>query len=174
MDSHKNKWIPQWKRDEQAKLLKAQQMEEQSKKGVEKTEDNFPALAPAPTIKRVWGGDKKFSDLAKEWSQDNQEKADKEKYMAEFEKSKMTSYNNFVLPTFNCVNKYVEEDEPEESEDELPVPEDSVWTVVNYTKNKRNKEKDMEEIANRPPTPDEDSSVWQDKKLNETYWDERT
>jgi hypothetical protein len=38
-------------------------------------------------------------------------KADKEKYMAEFEKSKSASYNNFVLPTFNCVNNYVEEDD---------------------------------------------------------------
>jgi hypothetical protein len=168
------KWVPSWKISEEAKAAKKQQMEDERLKGLEKTENNFPALAPASTNLRVWGGVKKFSDLAKEWNTDAQQKLEKEKQMADFEKT-TAGTNHFVMPTFNNSHRFVETTdfvEPDETEP-LNIPADSVWKVVDYSKNRRRKEKNIEEIANRPPTPEEDGTVWPEKDLNETCWDER-
>jgi len=79
------------------------------------------------------------------------------------------------MPTFSNKHRYVEKPdfiEPEEPE-QAPIPTDSVWKVVDYSKNRRRKEKNMEEIANRPPTPEDDGTVWPEKDLNETCWEER-
>ena len=171
---NKTKWVPQWKIDEQAKLAKHKEMEVELQKGLEKTDSNFPVLGSLPTNLRVWSGGKKFSDLAKEWDTDSQQKAENEKKMAEFEKS-TNVINHFVLPKFNNTRRFVETSdfvEPEETT-EFPTLPDSVWTVVDRYKNKRRKEKNMEEIANRPPTPEEDGTVWPEKDSNETCWDER-
>lgn len=170
-DFNNIKWVPTWKATEQAKLAKQKEMEAELQKGLVKSEDNFPALVPTPTSTRVWGGEKKFSDLAKEWDVDSQLKAEKEKQLAEFEKTKTTP-GHFVMPTFNNTQRFIEKPdfvEPEES-DQMNIPADSVWKVVDYGKNRRRKEKNMEEIANRPPTPEEDGTVWPDK---DQTWEDR-
>ena len=171
---NKMKWVPEWKRNEQDKQAKKQQMELEAQKNLEKTDDNFPALVSLPTSVKVWGGDKKFSDLAREWDKDSQEKAEKEKQMADFEKTRGGS-SQFVMPTFNNKHYYVEKTdfiEPVEHQ-HVQIPEDSVWKVVDHSKVRNRKEKDMEAIANRPPTPEEDGTVWPSKDLNQTCWDER-
>lgn len=173
-DFNNIKWVPTWKAAEQAKMAKQKEQDVELEKGLIKTEDNFPALVPTATSKRVWGGDKKFSDLAKEWDKDSQEKAEKERQMAEFEKTK-TMPGHFVMPTFNNTHRFVETTdytEPDEPE-QVNVPADSVWKVVDYSKNRRRKEKNMEEIANRPLTPEEDGTVWPEKDLNQTCWEDR-
>lgn len=175
MDS-KAKWVPKWKLDEQAKIVKAEQADVEMQKGIEKTEDNFPSLVPAPTTMRVWGGEKTFSELAKEWHSDTEQKLENEKNMAEFEKSKDSS-NLFVMPTFTHKHYFTEKaesvDETDEEEEQGPAPTDSVWTLVDRRKMRRRKEKDMEEIANRPPTPEENETTWPEHNLNETCWDDR-
>ena len=171
---NKIKWVPEWKRHEQEKQAKKQQLELEAQKGLEKTDDNFPGLVAVPTSIKVWGGDKKFSDLAREWDRDSQEKSEKEKHMAEFEKTRGGT-SQFVMPTFNNKRYYVEKPEFIEPEEDkhVPIPDDSVWKVVDHSKVRNRKEKDMEELANRPPTPEEDGTVWPVKGTNETCWDER-
>ena len=167
------KWVPTWKAAEQAKMTKQKEQDVELQKALVKTEDNFPALVPTPTSTRVWGGDKKFSDLAKEWDTDSQLKAEKAAQMAEFEKTK-TAPSHFVMPKFNNTRRFVETTdfvEPEDSE-QMNIPADSVWKVVDYSKNRRHKEKNMEEIANRPLTPEEEGTVWTEKDMGQT-WEER-
>jgi len=170
---NKVKWIPSWKLSEEAKAVKKQQVDEENLKNVEKTEENFPPLIAAPTNLRVWGGEKKFSELAKNWDSETQEKMTKEKEMAEFNKSSLAPVR-FVMPTFKNSKRFVETTDSVESEEveQTKVPSDSVWKVVDYSKNRR-KERNMEEIANRPPSPEGDGTVWPEKDLNETCWDER-
>ena len=161
-----NKFVPQWKRDDLAKLDKKKQEEENLQNGLLKTESNFPTLTTATNM-RVWSGGKKFSELAKDWERDEREKNEKEKQLAEFANTK--SMTHFVMPIFSNTRRFVEKEdflEPEETT-EVPVPPDSVWTVVDRYKHKRRKEKDMEEIANRPPTPEDDDSVWPEKDSHE-------
>ena len=169
MDS--NKWVPQWKRDSAAKLDKKKQEDENLQNGLVKTEDNFPILTTATNM-RVWSGSKKFSDLAKDWDREEREKNENDKQLAEFAKTKSTQ---FVMPTFSNVRRFVEKAEFDEEDEtaEVRVPPDSVWTAVDRYKHKRRKEKNMEEIANRPPTPEDDNTVWPEKETNETCWDER-
>lgn len=165
------KWVPTWKAVEQAKIAKQKEVEAELQKGLVKTEENFPALVPTPTSTRVWGGDKKFSDLAKEWDSETQMKIEKEKQMIEFEKTK-TAPSHFVMPKFNNTHRFVETAdfvEPEEAEHEQ-IPSDSVWKVVDRSKNKRRKEKNMEEVADRPPTPEENGTVWPE---HDQTWEER-
>jgi len=172
--NNNSKWIPTWKATEQAKMATQKELNDDVQKGLTKTEDNFPALVPTPTSTRVWGGDKKFSDLAKEWDTDTQLKAEKAAQMAEFEKTK-TMPGRFIMPKFNNKQHYVEKsDFIEDNEpEEMKIPADSVWKVVDYSKNRRHKEKNMEEIANRPLTPEEEGTAWVEKDLNQTCWEDR-
>lgn len=173
-DFNNIKWVPTWKAAEQAKLVSQKEEETHLQNELVKTDDNFPALVPTATSARVWGGGKKFSDLAKEWDADSQLKAERERQMAEFEKTK-TVPGQFVMPTFNNTHRFVETTdfiEPDEPE-QVNIPEDSVWKVVDYSKNRRRKEKNMEEIANRPPTPEEDGTIWPERDLNQTCWEDR-
>jgi hypothetical protein len=50
-------------------------------------------------------------------------------------------------------------------------PYDSEWKLVDRAKVK--KVKTLEELAKRPPSPEEDGTVWKEAELHETCWEER-
>lgn len=134
-------------------------------------EEEFPNLRNAPSKMNVWGGAKKFSDLARDWdTKDKQEKQIKK--IEESQKNVSFARNYVHLPRFHNKGNFVEpEDEEQEQVEEKqetnPDDPESGWvTVVNK---KPRKKKNMEEIADRPPTPEE-NTVWNQQE--ETCWDD--
>lgn len=162
MDSHKN-WIPQWRLDKEK-----QEKEEAIKavKDLENTEANFPVLSKSAVSTKKWIG-KSFKSLASEWK----DYADNEKFEEDQMKAIIDIDNQshfvFVLPKFDNNHRY------EEEEEESPKKEvnEFEWTVVDRTKVR--KVRDMDEYLNRPPTPEDDGTVWKETELHETCWEER-
>lgn len=135
-------------------------------------ESAFPALGKTvQTTKPAWG--KKFSELASEWK----EKEEEEKVLEPIKKEE----KEISLPRFNPVHTFVEKDETPQSE----VEDTSDWTTVDRTakklaqlarKQKREDERlkrldDGEEFESEHS---EDETCWNDgPAAHETCWDER-
>jgi len=126
-------------------------------------ENEFPQLGASGGAKPVWTG-RSFAALAEDWSKVPVEKKEEE------EKEKEPDAE-FVLPRFNNVRRFVEEDDTE--------PEQKVeaeWKFVAPRKFHVKKEVDLDILF---PDPDKESNrqetVWKDNgpALHETVWDER-
>jgi hypothetical protein len=121
-----------------------------------------------------WGGKKTFASLAAEW--------DEHAKIAELDKQqeeKDTTFNRktvMPLPRFHNVRRFVESEEEESVEDQpqqTSNPDDEGWVLVDRKKYRR--EKTLEEKLNRPPTPENDGTVWDGNapEEHETCWDQR-
>lgn len=169
---------PQWEIAEEQRAAKDQlrvTAEEEMRKNIELTEDNFPALGEPASKVTVWGGTKSFAALAVEW--DEQSKMEEKQQDNSEESTTVFRRRNVLpLPQFHNVHRFIEpEDYQEDEQPSKPTPvEDDGWITVDRRKYRR--QKTIEEKLARPPTPDQnDGSVWNDQAQEEhdTCWDER-
>jgi len=168
----------QWQVEKESEEREQQRKEAELEKKREFTEDNFPSLGEAPKTMKVWGERKSFASLAVEWSEktklDELENKQKEK---EEQDILFHRRPNAPLPRFHNIHRFVEPEDVESEDDEAPPqkvdPEEEGWTLVDRAKRRR--EKTIEEKLNRPPTPENDESVWNGDapEEHETCWDER-
>lgn len=135
-------------------------------------EEEFPALSTSTTASiKVWGGTKKFADLAKQLEEKKQEESLKKQIETTVKKSH-TLTDHYVmdvrLPHFNVVSNFTDEEVPAPP---LEKVDEDEWTTVSHYK--KRKQKSIEEIANRPITPpDEPETNWDDAEFNEdTQWE---
>jgi hypothetical protein len=169
---------PQWEIAEEERLMKEQlrvSMEEGKRKNVELTENNFPALGTPAVKASVWGGSKTFAALAVEWDEKVKKEELENKEQEKEEPANVFRRRNAVpLPQFHNVHRFVEpEDDESEEQASKPTPvEDDGWVTVDRRKYRR--QKTIEEKLARPPTPENDDSVWNDNAQDEhdTCWDE--
>lgn len=151
---------------------------------LEKTENNFPSLGGASKAAPSWSG-RKFSELAADWKRDDDDRKAEEDRK---KNSKHVDDNFFILPKFNNVRRFVEEDEYDEEEYygethetsiQEPVENDETgWTSVSNRKVRKQKVLPSINDENFMRDPDEDEkpkddSVWNGPLEHETYWDER-
>lgn len=164
--SSSKKYVPPSKRTQMNKFEILDEPEEEVEK---KVEEEFPSLVAQTTTAKPkqWEGKRKFSELAIQADL----RAKDEKYREEIEKS-MQKYNNYnhYLPKFDNVGRFIEpEDEQYQPVEERLVEEDDGWTTVKNSKSR--KAKNIEEIANRPPTPEEKPSA-NEEFQEDSYWDQ--
>jgi hypothetical protein len=162
----KNTWKPQWRIDKEVKDQKQREAAAELAKGLVDNDSNFPKLSTVAVNNVAWVGKPTFKEIVSI-------PKEPEQIVEEVREIPIGAYqtNNFVfaLPRFKSTYRRHEEDEQEEEVSEEPTQ--SEWTLVDRTKVR--KPKNMEEIANRPPTPDEDGTVWEKNEVNETCWEER-
>jgi hypothetical protein len=170
----------QWQLEKEEEERKAVLQQEELEKKKEFTEENFPTLGSAPTGVKVWGGQKTFASLAVEWNKKAEQDEIEQKQRERDEEDVMsTRRSNVPLPRFHNVHRFVEPEDYDENLEEEdvsqqpPNPEDQGWTVVDRAKRRR--QKTFEEKMNRPPTPENDDTVWNGDAAyeHETCWDER-
>lgn len=158
--NRKSQW--QLEKEEEEKQQKLKEAELEQKR--EFTEDNFPTLGEAPSSVKVWGERKTFASLAVEWSEktklDDLEEKQKEK---EEQDIMFHRRPNAPLPRFHNIHRFVEPEDVESDSDTEQAPskvdtEDQGWVLVD--RKKRRREKTIEEKLNRPPTPENDDTVW--------------
>lgn len=182
MDSQRNRsWKPQWKIDREKQEEKDKQAAAEALRGLTDNEKNFPSLVKSTAVPTTtkWVGKTSFKELACEWNDHAEnEKVEEQRNKTLADMDNVPSHFTFALPKFNNTRRYQEEYEDEsesESESEKPpVKKDSSesgWTLVDRVKLK--KVKTIEEIMDRPPSPDDNGTVWKDSELHETCWDER-
>lgn len=164
---------PQWEIAEEQRLLKEQarlSAEEDRRKNIEFTENNFPSLVAPATKVTICDRSKSFAALAVEWD----EKSKQEDLQQEEEPVQVFRRRNAMpLPQFHNVHRFIEpEDDDYEPESKLRVQEDDEWVTVDRRKYRR--QKTIEEKLARPPTPENDGSVWNDgmQETGDTCWDE--
>ena len=122
-------------------------------------ETDFPQLGAGGVSKPAPAGPS-FAKLAEEWGKDAEEK----KAIKESEK---VEEEHFVLPRFNNVRNFVEQDE-----EKVKAPAQE-WTVVQNRKFHKKKEMSLEEKFPEPDDSGEDT-VWNTGPAeHETCWDER-
>lgn len=179
MSSYRNNrnrrdYVPKWKQEENAKKAE----EDAKLKSLQNTEDNFPSLGGnmvAP--KQSWStGTASFRDLASEWRQ----KDEMEKMNAESTKSETVLFPEVVLPKFNNVHRYTddevvgpelaednEDEKKSEDEKKFEQSEDDEWVTVQHKKPKKDKgAKKSEEIQKLTEEDFETSSQGSDTVWN--------
>jgi hypothetical protein len=170
----------QWQLDKEEEERKKAIEEAELEKKKEFNEDNFPALGEAPISVKVWGEKKTFAALAVEWNKKSEQDAVEQKHKEKEEQDAAFYHrrSNAPLPRFHNIHRFVEpedgEDDLEEEDiDALPPNPDEEWTLVDRAKRRR--QKTFEEKMARPPTPENDDTVWNGDAPNEheTCWDER-
>jgi len=169
MHSRRN-YKSQWEIEQEEAEQRKKNQEQEAEKKREINEENFPSLnGDLPAKMSVWGGKKSFASLATEWDEKSKkDEVEKQLQEKEVQSHEMYRRSNIPLPKFYNVHRFVE---PEDStpEQEEQKQEESEWKLVDHRKYRR--EKSIEEIANRPPTPEE-TTVWNDEDHHETCWDE--
>ena len=159
-----NKYVPPSKRVQNNKFELLNEPEEEVEK---KIEDDFPSLVTTTVSKpKQWEGKKKFSELAVQCEL----RAKEQQFHQEVEKSMQKyNYNNY-LPKFDNVGRFVEpEDDYQEVTKEKYIEDEDGWTTVKNVKAR--KTKNIEEIAERPPTPEEKSD-WLNELPDDSDWNE--
>lgn len=168
----KSKWELD-EEDRQSAEKKKIEEEEYRKRNCEVTDTNFPSLGNPPTKMSVWGGTKSFAAMAAEWDE-KKKNDDIEKLQQKREEVHIYHRQNIPLPHFHNIGKFVEpEDDYEDNKTtKNENTEDSGWTVVDTKKYRR--EKTLEERLNRPPTPENGDSVWNNDapEEHETCWED--
>ena len=184
MSSEKSKYIPPHLRNK--KQTASEVCSSQGEAPNEKPyEQQFPAISRPSTVARVWGGKSSFAEKAKEWSEH-----DKLQELARDEKIREdallnTMYPPKIIPRFQNIRRFVEEDEDEEDQNESEKPnsneDDEGWTLVEsrqrkpkiinkkFDENGSESENSVEETTNS----NDDKPYDDEKPSNETYWDER-
>jgi hypothetical protein len=156
------KYVPPAKRVQANKFELLDEPEEEVE---QKKEEEFPTLTPAVVPKtNQWEGKRKFSEMAVQCEL----RAKEQKFHDEVEKSmQKNNYNNY-LPKFDNIGRFIEpEDEYRPVTNEKNIEDDDGWTTVKNLKAR--KAKNIEEIANRPPTPEEKSD-WDNDVPDDTDW----
>jgi hypothetical protein len=158
------KYIPPQARVQNNKFEILDEPEEQVEK---KKEEDFPSLvlaAKSVAKGNQWEGKRKFSEMAVQCEL----RAKEQQFHNEIEKSMQKyNYNNY-LPKFDNVGRFIEpEDDYEQENKENYIKDDDGWTTVKNIKAR--KAKNLEEIAERPPTPEEKSD-WDNNCLDDTDW----
>ncbi len=167
---------PQWEIAEEERRAKEQlklSAEEERRKNVELTDNNFPSLGSPVSKATAWGGAKSFAALAVEWDEKTKME-EKQQEKVEEPTTVFRRRNALPLPQFHNVRRFVEPEEEEEQPSKPTPVEDDGWVTVDRRKYRR--QKTIEEKLARPPTPDQNNdSVWNNDapEENETCWDER-
>jgi hypothetical protein len=167
-----SKYVPPHKRNTNVpsnkfEVLNIDDEEEEIVKPEEKKEE-FPSLVTTTNaVTKTWEGSKKFSDVAVQYKIRSEE----QKTINEIENNVNMRYgNNRDLPVFHNPGRFIEpeDDNVYNYSKRVKVEEnDEGWTSV--SNKKLRKPKNMEEIANRPPTPEEER--WDDPDKDNS-WDE--
>lgn len=113
---------PHWEVEKEAQDRLAEEMRKEQERGLENTEENFPALGTSSTVARRWGG-RKFNDLAQQWKVDEDEKRE----MQELKKEAPVTEFGFVLPKFNNVHHFHEK---EDAQEKKCIQTDHEWVTV--------------------------------------------
>ena len=168
---------PYWQIQKEQEELLLEENKRQQERGLEDTEDNFPALGGTVVNNSasVWTGTRTFSRLATEWKEDELKRKEEEE-----RQKNLSAYTEFMLPRFRNIHRFGEpEDEyyNQEISDQPPLtePTKNEWKVVDRRKYRKPKpEFDFnEEDVNAPHENDEDGTVWGGTEEHETCWDER-
>ena len=135
---------------------------------IETKEESFPALGTSVSP-RSWGSPtKKFSSLAMEWKERDDEKALSEEI--DRERAKRSTTQN-VLPMFRPSRKFIEDPQPDEATDSVVNGGDG-WTDVVRTKIRKPKtERQVDD--NDEESDEKDGTCWDDEENEESCWDER-
>ena len=174
-NNRKSQWQLEKEEEEQRKVVQQQELEKKK----EFNEDNFPTLGSGATSVKVWGEKKTFAALAVEWNKKAEQDAMEQKHREKEEQEAVLFHRraNVPLPRFHNVHRFVEPEdddgELEEENEKSVTPEEEGWTLVDRAKYRR--QKTFEEKMARPPTPENDDTVWNGDTPNEheTCWDER-
>jgi len=162
---------PRWQIEEDMKQAEEEEKRKQAERGLERTEENFPALGNAGAKQMTWSG-RKFTELASEWK----EETDREKEARELEE-KRTDDSDFVLPRFHNIRRFAEPEERlDETVEEKPVDEEGQWETVNRKVRKEKRELTFEELEEKyggECDAEEDGTVWGAPEEHQTCWDER-
>lgn len=111
--------------------------QEEIERGLQPTEENFPALGTASAKPKTWGG-RKFTELASEWRKETEDK----KAANESGVSTEKSADVFVMPMFRPSRVYVEEEDNYQTEKVTPEPvvvnsDETEWITVDHTAKKQ-------------------------------------
>lgn len=172
---------PQWEIEEQQKKAADEEIRKQAERGLERTEENFPALVSGPVKQTSWSG-RKFNELASEWKED----ADREKEIADREKEAEVIYAKraddapFVLPRFHNIRRFAEPEEelfeprPTQKSDNPDDSDGGVWETVLPKIRKEKRELTFEELDAKYAAEsgeEDDGTVWGAPEEHETCWD---
>lgn len=150
--------------------------QEAIERGLQRTEENFPALGSASAKTVSWGG-RKFTELVTEWK----DKDEQEKVIKEGTALPEKTSDVFVMPVFRPRRFYVEEDDTPLPDEYVPcaplpvAPEDDGWVTVDNSAKKQaraaRKQARMEERLRRMDEgeelePEEDG----DEEQDDTCW----
>lgn len=142
---------------------------------VTQPEKTLPEASPQVADVKVstWGNKKTFATLAAEW--DEQSKIVELEKQQEDKDQMFSRKTVMLLPRFHNVRRFVEAEEEavEEKAPQTSNSDDAGWVTVDRKKYRR--EKTIEEKLNRPPTPENDGTVWDGTgaEEHETCWDQR-
>jgi hypothetical protein len=140
-------------------------------------EEEFPLLVANPTPVHVWSGNKSFVQMVGEFK----EKHELETQKQQTEKLDQIKFQRVQqhLPYISNVHNFIEPEDdnyvPQPEPKRQKMEDDDGWVTVDHRKYR--KQKSIEEIANRPPTPPEqnEDSVWNTEELeeHETCWEDK-
>lgn len=149
--------------------IEAEETRKATHRGLDKTEENFPALGNI-TRSATWNtNSRKFSELALDWKNDEDSRKESE------EREKETTRKEtgvFVLPMFRNTRRFSDTEEPPQEEVPAQQNEDDTWTRIDKKKYYKPKvertlcQEDSEEKN------EEDETVWSAPEEHETCWDE--
>jgi len=141
------------------------------KNALEQTVENYPPLANAQVVKSKWAGDRKFTDLASEWSSTSAIQKEEE----EIAKSRSRNQEySFILPRFQNIHRFEEPEDNEIQESANPIKEDEDgWNTVKRIKvRKLKQDKTLLELEKETAESSEpDETVWNQPQEYETCWD---
>jgi len=136
------------------------------------TETNFPAIGGS-VCKTTAAWNNKFSDLASDWKQADDEKKD-EDYRQEKRRQEQLNKQRVVLPNFYNRRRFAEpgdEAQPEATEELQSSPvEDDEWTTVVRKTRKPKPEIDYSAEQESSEEQIEEDTVWNNQE-DVQYWD---
>jgi hypothetical protein len=148
--------------------IEAEETRKARHRGLDKTEENFPALGKI-TQSATWNtNSRKFSELASDWKNDEDSRKESE------EREKETTRKEtgvFVLPMFRHTRRFSHTEEPEQEEAPAPKNEDDTWTCIEKKKYKPKADRSLSHEDTEEKN-EEDDTVWSAPEEHETCWDE--
>jgi len=160
---------PRWEIEEDEKKAELAEMQRRAERGLERTEENFPALGNGATRQMSWDG-RKFNELAAEWK----EQTDRENEVVQEEKHEIS----FSLPRFHNVRRFAEPEEEifEPRPVKKSVDDEGEWNTVTRKPRKEKRELTFDELEAKyggEVDEDDDATVWGGTEEHQTCWDER-
>lgn len=173
---------PLWQVEKEKAELELEEKKKEAERGLEDTLVNFPTLGGIPNTTNsgtssIWSGTRTFSELASEWKLKDEQKLEEEKIQIKDDDNHI-----FQLPQFRNIHKFSEpEDEYYEDENDseldsqqIALPKEDEWTVVDYRKYRKPKpEFNFDDDDLLDTNEDEDNTQWATPAEHETCWDDR-